>query len=390
MNEKLIFCGDLVCPFDCKVDYKQVKPLFKDAIGIANLEGAILKDKEQVNHFKWKDKYSLYSSPEVLDILDNLNIKYISLCNNHILDYEQPIEVTNRMLIQHGVNQWGLKNHDVLQLKLNEKNVYIITFATFANEHSLNLFNPHKVLKDIESLRQKEPDCLIVVYPHWGVEKFYYPEPADRVLAHACVDAGANLIVGHHPHIIQPIEFYKGTFIIYSIGNFILPQTYYGEKKLVYKQKEVQQELVVEWDGSDVKFHPLYFDKERNILLPDSTYNTNKLLTLFKDEIGYGHYLRIYINHASKLDIFLRTRYMANLTNEYISYISRKALRYVRRLFILLKLHDPYKNVSQINDKGGGKNKLLNIRRSDNESLASKVLFLGIAWRKPHGGVAAV
>lgn len=343
-KEKLIFCGDLVCPFGCQVDYSKVKPLFEGAIGIANLEGAILPNEEAVEHPKWNDKYSLYSSPDILEVIEDLNIRYVSLCNNHILDYKLPIEYTQDSLDSRGIKWWGLKNHDVLETSLNGKLLYLITFATFANEHSLNLFNPHLVLQEIQELREKEPDALIVVYPHWGVEKFYYPEPADRELAHACVDAGANLIVGHHPHIVQPIEVYKGVTIVYSLGNFILPQTFYGGKKLVYKQAEVQNELILEWDGEQINFTRLFYDRDTNILTPSSYQDITEFYSSFGKEMGYGKYLRLYLSHASWLDIFFRTRYVASLTNEYISYLSRKLLRTFRKAMIAIGVHQPYKH----------------------------------------------
>lgn len=390
-KEKLIFCGDLVCPFECQVDYSKVKSLFEGAIGIANLEGAILPNEEAVEHPKWNDKYSLYSSPDILEVIEDLNIRYVSLCNNHILDYKLPIEYTQDSLNSRGIKWWGLKNHDVLETSLNGKFLYLITFATFANEHSLNLFNPHLVLQEIQELREKEPDALIVVYPHWGVEKFYYPEPADRELAHACVDAGANLIVGHHPHIVQPIEVYKGVTIVYSLGNFILPQTFYGKKKLVYKQTEVQNELILEWDGEQINFTRLFYDRDTNILTPSSYQDITESYSLFGKEMRYGKYLRLYLSHASWLDIFFRTRYVASLTNEYISYLSRKLLRTFRKAMIAIGVHQPYKHSdSEKMLTGGGRKQLLNIRRNDDSSLSSKILFIGIDYRNLIGGVAAV
>lgn len=343
MNKKIIFCGDLVCPYNCSINYEQIKSIFQNATVIANLEGAILSNQERVQYYKWNDKFSLYSSPAIFTILRDLNIRFLSLCNNHILDYQQPIEETLQFLSSKNIQWWGLKNHDIVHTTLNNKNVHIITFATFSNEHSLKLFNPHKVILDIKNLRENDPSSLIVVYPHWGIEKFYYPEPADRELAHACVDAGANLIIGHHPHIIQPIEIYKGVNIIYSIGNFILPQTYYGKKKLTYKQPEIKNELVVEWDGENIKLHTLYYDTDKNALRTNNDYDITSLYQLFKDKLNYNQYLHLYIHNTSWLNLLFRTRYFANKENEYINYFSRNLFRYLRKICIVLRIHKPYK-----------------------------------------------
>ena len=341
--DKIIFCGDLVCPFDVDVDYSDICSLFERSVGIANLEGAILLNKSAVEAPKWTDKYSLYSSPQVLDIIKKLNIKYVSLCNNHILDYKQDINETVELLKSNDIDSWGLKNHDLLKIKFNGHNLHIITLATFSNEHSLNLMNPSRVLSDIRRIRRHDPDALILIYPHWGVEKFYYPEPADRKFAHDCVDAGANIVVGHHPHVIQPVEIYKGVPIVYSLGNFILPQTFYGNKKLVYRQPEVQHELIVEWDGKNIQLYQLYFDKETNKLKVDLSADIEKHFALFKEQISGSKYLLSYLKNASLLDIALRTRYVPNIFNEYISYVSRNLLRFVRKVLIRAGLHNPYK-----------------------------------------------
>lgn len=66
-------------------------------------------NKSAVEAPKWTDKYSLYSSPQVLDIIKKLNIKYVSLCNNHILDYKQDINETVELLKSNDIDSWGLK-----------------------------------------------------------------------------------------------------------------------------------------------------------------------------------------------------------------------------------------------------------------------------------------
>ena len=60
-----------------------------------------------------------------------------------------------------------------------------------------------------------------VVYLHWGIEKDEYPQEYQRKLAYACIDAGADLVVGSHPHVLQGFETYKGKLIAYSLGNFL-------------------------------------------------------------------------------------------------------------------------------------------------------------------------
>lgn len=348
MNESIIFCGDLVVPYECQVHYDEIKHLFEGKRAIANLEGAILPNETEVDNYNWDDKFSLYSSPAVLDVIKDLNIHCVSLCNNHILDYQWPIERTKKLLDAKGVKNFGLRNPDTVQLDLNGNKLFVVTFATYACEHSLPLFDPLKVIRKIEELRNDDKDCLIVVYPHWGIEKNRYPEPADRTLAHRCIDAGANLVIGHHPHIIQHIEMYRGSHIIYSVGNFILPQTFYGSRKLTYKDPYIQNELVVEWDGENVRLHSLYYDVSTNRLLALKEFPIGSLYEILaspidRRTISWWHYLNMYANSMKTLDLLFRSRYFATRLEEWRVYVSRKTVRLFRRLLIKVGIHKPYK-----------------------------------------------
>ena len=338
--KSLLFCGDLTFPFQTEVDYTAIKPLFDGNIAIANLEGSILEKEEEVNNYRWDDKFSLYSCPKVIDLLKDLNIKAVSLCNNHILDYKHDINDTVRLLKQHDIASWGLRNHDVFHTEFNGRQLYIITFATFANEHSLNLFSPSKVVKEVKMLRAKDKDAYIVLFPHWGREKFNYPDPADRKLAHDCIDAGADLIVGHHPHVLQPIEIYKDKSIVYSIGNFILPEAQYGKMISTNISKE-KTEMLVEWNGKDIKLHTIYFDTETNTVkrLPD--FDTSDLYKMFSTKVSAFQYLRLYLKHSSLLDILIRSRYFSTDWGESLCYVQRRSFRYIRHLIIKMGLHQP-------------------------------------------------
>lgn len=61
---------------------------------------------------------------------------------------------------------------------------------------------------------------MILACCHWGVEREYYPEDYQKTLGRKCIDWGADLVIGHHPHVLQGVEEYQGKFIIYSLGNF--------------------------------------------------------------------------------------------------------------------------------------------------------------------------
>ena len=79
--------------------------------------------------------------------------------------------------------------------------------------------------KDIAAARKAGAD-VVIVFPHWGVEYRAKPTSVQRNLAHAAIDAGADLVIGNHPHWVQGMEVYKGKPIWYALGNFVFDQSW--------------------------------------------------------------------------------------------------------------------------------------------------------------------
>jgi poly-gamma-glutamate capsule biosynthesis protein CapA/YwtB (metallophosphatase superfamily) len=82
--------------------------------------------------------------------------------------------------------------------------------------------DPERVLADIRFARPLAD--VVIVSLHWGIEYMTRPEPEQVELAHQMIDAGADLVVGGHPHVVQPLEEYQGRWIAYSLGNFVFDQ----------------------------------------------------------------------------------------------------------------------------------------------------------------------
>ena len=104
----------------------------------------------------------------------------------------------------------------------------------------LTTYDPSLLLEQIDHL--KETCDYVVVYVHWGLEKKDRPEEYQHSLGRQYIDAGADLVIGSHPHVLQGIEYYKGKPIVYSLGNFIfgssIPKTAL---------------LAAEWDGETTR-----------------------------------------------------------------------------------------------------------------------------------------
>src|SRR3989344_6772542 len=140
--------------------------------------------------------------------------------NNHIFDFNaQGVYATVRALAASGISYFGDIDSDMLlssSITLENGAVTIISFNEFLGNGS------NYVLETIKQFKKEAP--FIIVYTHWGVEyEFDQPEYIEK-LAHQFIDAGADLVVGSHPHVIGKIENYKGKYIYYSLGNFIFDQ----------------------------------------------------------------------------------------------------------------------------------------------------------------------
>ena len=91
--------------------------------------------------------------------------------------------------------------------------------ASSSKPGMLVTYDPSMTIQEIEKLDQ---NCdYVVVYVHWGIERAEHPEEYQRAMGKQYIDAGADLVVGSHPHVLQGIEYYKGKPIIYSLGNFV-------------------------------------------------------------------------------------------------------------------------------------------------------------------------
>src|SRR5690606_33310167 len=90
-------------------------------------------------------------------------------------------------------------------------------------------FDTDSAVRMIATLQTEHPDALIVVYPHWGEEYATTSSPRQQSLAHAFIDAGADAVIGSHPHVVQELELYNEKLIAYSLGNFVFDQ-YFSEE----------------------------------------------------------------------------------------------------------------------------------------------------------------
>ena len=190
---------------------------------VGNLEGPITDNKSVNVDSKMGDKnnYIFTFDPKVSDVLAKENIKLVNIGNNHISNFgSSGIENTRKYLTQSGVGFFGdPENADKRLVMEDIKNVRI----AFVNYNQFVAGAEQKTIADINSAKKMKAD-LIIIYTHWGKEFVIDPDEDIKNLAHEFIDNGADLIIGSHPHVVQPKEEYKGKMIYYSLGNFIFDQ----------------------------------------------------------------------------------------------------------------------------------------------------------------------
>lgn len=156
-------------------------------------------------------------------------IDIATLGNNHIGNHGiSGIEETIRILKQHEITPIS-KGYEIKTVK--GVRVAFLSYNDIGSpEDGVPWADKNTIAYDVKSAK-KEADIVIVSF-HWGIEYQTMPTDHQRDLAHFTIDSGADLILGNHPHWIQPIEFYNGKCIAYAHGNFIFDQEWSEETKL--------------------------------------------------------------------------------------------------------------------------------------------------------------
>lgn len=183
---------------------------------------------------------NLASSPKIVDALLQLNVIAVCMANNHTYDfggealYEMREQLRNAGIVFCGAGACLDEAQQPAILSFAEKKIILQNFGwdveetVYASENSPGCapLEPDYVLHMTAKLRRENKDAFIVNLYHWGFEFNTLPMPRDVQLAHDSIEAGCDLIIGHHPHVVQPKEMWNGRSVYYSLGNF-----YFGSRR---------------------------------------------------------------------------------------------------------------------------------------------------------------
>lgn len=216
--------------------------------------------------------YPCFNSPdEIADAMLDAGFNIVSLSNNHTLDRGERAILysteqywpTKEVMVAGSYNSF--ENRNKIQVReINGIKYTLLSYTTSTNgipvpsgkDYLVNRYDPEQVRKDIEAVRPYTD--VIMVAMHWGEEYTATPVYSQKQIAQYLSDLGVNVIIGTHPHVIEPIEFIGDTLVIYSLGNFISAQI--GIDRLVGAM--VSYDIVKNEDNSikieNVKAHLIY------------------------------------------------------------------------------------------------------------------------------------
>jgi len=242
---QILFVGDILLDRDVKerIEHLGADALFHSSIDsifsecdyvVANLECPATKIKEPINK-----KYIFRAEPELLNVLKAHGITHLNIANNHSMDQGRSgLRDTYRNILKNGMIPLGYGENIEQSCKpvliaSDPRKVFILSSLQVPSENWTYLDNSPCVCEEsfesistqISSLKKNEPNSIVIVQLHWGVEHTQTPLVSQKQQAYSLIDSGADCIIGHHTHTIQKIEHYKGKPIYYSIGNFIFDQS---------------------------------------------------------------------------------------------------------------------------------------------------------------------
>ncbi|SNC68258.1 capsule synthesis protein PGA_cap [Marinobacter sp. es.048] len=180
----------------------------------------------------WLPSYEMRGSPSALKYIRAAGIDILGVANNHAMQHGR--EAFNDMVKQSldagfsviGLDEGGRARLETIAHENGEESI-VYSISTRPEEwddnpddvpYSLRT-HTEKLVEEAKELRQQCSGFLICSM-HWGLEFLDYPGPDQVELAHLLIDAGVDVILGHHPHVLQPVERYKDGLIFYSLGNF--------------------------------------------------------------------------------------------------------------------------------------------------------------------------
>lgn len=255
--------------------FARLQELFRSAdLVMVNCESAITRsENREPKQFNFK------MDPDLTQVFVRAGISLVTLANNHVYDYgADGLRDTLRYLDAVGVGYVGAgmtlaeARRPVFRF-IKGKRIAFLGYGNYSpateNTPGVAYRYPQHVIEDVRSAKQDGADIVVINF-HWGIERAREPVMNDRALAYQAIDAGADIIVGHHPHVLQPTETYHGKVIAWSLGNFIFGGNRHPGKEsalfdvVISPDGALSHRLVpIRIDAAETRYQPYIIDPIR-------------------------------------------------------------------------------------------------------------------------------
>ncbi len=221
-------------------------------------------------------QYTFRVNPDYVSAFQDMGIDVVTLANNHSMDFgTEALKDSFTALDGAGIAYVGAGNNlqearNIHYVEDKGKTLAFLAASRVIPEYSWNATNtkagmlttydPAFLLEDIKTARENSD--YVIVYLHWGIERMDTPKDYQRNLAKQYIDAGADLVIGSHPHVLQGVEYYKGKPIIYSLGNYIF---YSNIKSTAVLKVTLDKDL-----NPNIQLLPAYAENGKTKLLSDT------------------------------------------------------------------------------------------------------------------------
>jgi poly-gamma-glutamate synthesis protein (capsule biosynthesis protein) len=265
VGRKMKSLGDWTFPFQ-----KVAEKLRSADLTFGNLECPLSGVGHDLHH-----RYSFRADPRAVGGLTFAGFRAMSVANNHIDDWDRPALLdTLRRLREADIHPVGagandLEAHYPVLLSLGGVKLAFLAYVDVSprdatagiDRPGVAWLEPERVLADIRFARPLAE--VLIVSLHWGVEYTKRPDHAQVRLAHRMIDAGADLVVGGHPHVVQPLEEYRGRWIAYSLGNFVFDQKSPATHRGLMLEVKLQGNRI-----ASVRPFPVSLDRQLQVSIP--------------------------------------------------------------------------------------------------------------------------
>ena len=184
-------------------------------------------------------QFTFRTDPKYVQVMQDMGVDIVSLANNHSLDFgTDALQDTFATLDDAGILYAGAgdtkeRAEDLQMIEVNGLKIGFLAATRVIPVSQWNvefrqpgLFTAYDDARLVECVEAAKKECdFLTVYIHWGIEREAHPQYYQTATAKNCFDAGADLVIGAHPHVLQGIEFMDGKPVFYSLGNYIFAQT---------------------------------------------------------------------------------------------------------------------------------------------------------------------